>query len=439
MTVAVGMSIGAATVHAGGTTETTQWPQWRGPGLDGSSQATGLPTQWGDSENIAWKVPMPSWSGATSIIWDDRIFVTSPSAPDVDGKKQDGRGLIDRNPGGNQLLLICLNKSDGSERWRRELGGGNRFVMKQNMSSPSPVTDGQHVWALTGTGVFACFDMDGKEIWRRDIQKDYGKFGLNHGFASSPLLLKDKLVIPVLHGMKTDDPSYLFAVDKLTGKTLWKVERWTDAPSESPDAYTTPTVLQYGDHFEIIVSGGDYITAHDPADGKEVWRTGGLNPNKDPYFRSITSPLAYGDMVYATSRVKPMLAVRSGGKGNVEKSHIAWKSDQGPDVPTPVCDGKYLYVLRDKGFMLCHDAKTGKVIWGPERIAQGTYSASPLLADGKIYVISEKGVATVLKTGPKFKVLAENTLNDGWVLASFAVSGNRLYLRGSQYLYCIGK
>jgi len=429
----------ATVTPAGGADQPVHWPQWRGPNLDGSSTATGLPVDWSESKNIVWKVPMPSWSGATAIIWGDRIFVTSPSRPSKDDPNvAEGRGRSKRDPGGYYLMLMCLNKRDGSVRWQRKLGGGNQFLMKQNMASPSPVTDGEHVWVMTGTGVLACFDFDGKERWRRDIQSEYGKFGLNWGFASSPLLLENQLVIQVLHGMKTDEPSYLFAVDKQTGKTMWKVDRPTDAPMEAPDAYTTPTILRRDGWAQIIVSGGDYLTGHSVKTGREVWRLAGLNPQKNEYYRTIASPMVAGGMVFACSRKDPLMAVRPGTGGADAKATTAWKTRLGPDVPTPVCDGKNLYILRDNGVMLCFDAKTGDEVYGETRVGRGTYSASPLLADGKIYITNETGTTTVVAAGPEPKPLATNQLADKWVLASFAVSEGRLFLRASESLYCIG-
>ena len=239
------------------------------------------------------------------------------------------------------------------------------------MSSPSPVTDGTHVWVMTGTGVLKAFDFAGKEIWARDIQKDYGPFGLNWGYASSPLLHKDHLYVEVLHGMKTDDPSYILSIDKLTGKTRWRVERPTDAVSESPDAYTTPALLRDGGREEIVISGGDYVTGHDPATGAELWRAGGLNPGKDRNYRVVASPIVADGLIYVPSRVRPLIVFRAGGRGDITTSHKVWSTDQGPDVPTPATDGKYIYILNDRGIVWCRDAKTGAEIWGNQRVRPG--------------------------------------------------------------------
>jgi outer membrane protein assembly factor BamB len=290
---------------------------------------------------------------------------------------------------------------------------------------------------MTGTGILKAFSVSGEERWTRDIQKDYGAFGLNWGYASSPLLEGDALYVQVLHGMKTDDPSYVMRIDGQTGKTVWRVERPTRAVSESPDAYTTPTVLRAGGRTEIIVSGGDVVTAHDPATGKELWRVDGLNPDNHPYHRIVASPLVAGDLVFAPSRERPLLAIRPGGRGDVSKSHRVWSFDNGPDVPTPVSDGTYFYSVNDRGIVYCLDAKTGRTLYGPQRIKPGTYSSSPVLAGGHIYITSEEGITSVFKAGPTFAAVAENSV-DEYVLSSIAVSEGQLFLRTSKHLYAIG-
>ena len=429
------------------------WAQWRGPDLNGVSAATNLPGTWSETENIVWKTPLPAWGAATPIIWGDRIFITSPSkgeakqpsAPpqqeEEGGRRRRRGGREDRDPGGDKLLLICISKTDGAVLWQRELGTGNRLYRKQNNSSPSPVTDGEHVWVVTGTGAVLAFDMNGNKIWEKNLQEEYGTFGLLWGYASSPLLHDGKLIIEVLHGNNTDDPSYIVAFDAETGQELWRQERITDAEQESPDAYTTPTLLRHGGETQIVISGGDYVTGHDPETGKEIWRAGGLNPRKRGNYRIVASPIVVGDMIYAPSREKPLLALRAGGTGDVTVSNFVWKWDAeaAPDVPTPACDGTYFYMVDDRGVITCLNAKNGGVIWGPERTAPGTVSASPLVADGKIYITNEDAVTTVLAAGREFRRLANNQLDGGYTLASIAVSGSRLYMRTATHLYCIGK
>ena len=407
------------------------WPQWRGPNQNGVADARDLPETWSKTQNIVWKMPLPSWSGSSPIVWGDTVFVTSPSTPTNDDE---------RKTGGPSLLLLAISKEDGRILWEREMDTGNKVISKQNFSSPTPVTDGQFVWAVTGTGAVVAVTMDGEVVWKRNLVEMYGKFGQQFGYASSPLLYDGKLIVQVLHGFFTDEPSYVMAFDTATGEFAWRVERPTEAVLESPDSYGTPTLLRYPDKAEIIVSGGDYVTAHDPATGAEVWRAAGINPKNIDRNRIIVSPVAVDGMVYACSRKAPFLAFRGGGAGIVTESHLAWKHmKDAPDVPTPVCDGKHVYLFDDRGVVTCLDAKTGAVVWGPERTARGIVSASPILADGKLYITNEAGVTSVVAAG-KFKLLATNTLpSDGKTLSTLAVSGNRLYLRTPTDLYCIGK
>jgi outer membrane protein assembly factor BamB len=398
------------------------WPAWRGPLANGISGEKGLPIKWSTQENIAWKLAMPSRSGATPIVWNDHIFLNVATAMTS-----------------GDIELWAVDRKKGEPLWKRHLGSGNNQQRKQNMSTPSPVTDGTTVWVMTGTGILKAFDFKGTELWMRDIQKDYGRFGLNWGYASSPLLHQGSLYIQVLHGMKTDDPSYVMRIDGKSGKTMWKVDRPTHAISESPDSYTTPLLVNVGTTNEIVVSGGDIVTAHDPATGKEIWRANGLNPQNDPNYRIIASPVLAGSLVIAPTRNRPMLALRPGGNGDVTNTHKAWSFDLGPDVPTPISDGKLLYVVRDNGVVHALDVKTGAVVWGPERLKTGAYSSSPVLVDGKLYVTSEnEGLTSVFNAGPKFEVVAENPLDD-YCLASPAVSNGQIFIRTDKFLWAIGK
>jgi outer membrane protein assembly factor BamB len=393
------------------------WPQWRGPSLDGVSSETSLPVKWDQRQNVHWKLPMPSWSGSTPIIWGDRIFLNVAE--------------------GDNLFLWCVDRNKPALVWKKLLSGGNVKRQKQNMSSPSPVTDGVNVWVMTGTGTLKAFTFGGDELWAREIQKEYGTFGLNFGYASSPLLHEDSLYVQVLHGMTTDEPSYLLRINKKTGKTTWRVERPTTAKMESPDSYATPALLKNGGKYELVISGGDYVTGHDLATGKELWRGGGFNNSQDPWYRVIASPVAFNGMVYVPTRVKPLQVFRAGGRGDITKSHLAWQFQNGPDVPSPVTDGKYFYSVNDKGIMYCLDAKTGAEIYAGLRLKPGTYSASPVLADGKIYITNEEGLTSVIKAGPQFQIVAENALND-YCLSSPAISDGQIFIRTTGFLYAIG-
>jgi outer membrane protein assembly factor BamB len=447
----------------------SNWPHWRGPSHDGISKETGLPSSWGakcldgtgpqpaaaqaqsltpaqgrgrgggregrpvlnvscnkmETTNIAWKLQLPAYSGSTPIIWGNTIFLNMATASNT-----------------GSLELWAIDRTNQAILWKRPLAGGNHMERKQNMSTPSPVTDGKSVWVMTGVGVFKAFDFAGKELWSRDLQKEYGAFGLNWGYASSPLLRGNALYVQVLHGMKTDDPSYVMKIDAATGKTVWRVERLTQAVSESPDSYTTPAWIDAGGRPELVIVGGDVVSAHDPVTGKEFWRADVLNPQRSQNYRIIASPTIVDGLIIASTRNNPLVAMRPGGNGDVAASHVAWTFPQGPDVPTPVSDGKLLYIVRDNGVVFALDVKTGQTIYGPERLPSGTYSASPILADGKIYVTTEEeGLTTVFRAGPKFEVLSSNSLLEDcspYCLSTVAISEGQLFIRTASYLWAIG-
>ena len=412
--VAAAMALSAKTalVHA------ENWPQWRGPSANGVSLEANLPVQWSATENITWKLPMPGLSGSTPIVWGDRIFLN----------------VADNG----SLFLWAVDRNKGVPLWKQHLGDGDHKQRKQNMSTPSPVSDGKNVWVMTGTGILKAFDLSGTQVWMRDLQKDYGQFGLNWGYGSSPMLHEDSLYVQVLHGMKTDDPSYLLRISKANGRTIWRVERPTNARQESPDSYTTPALLRHGHNVEVIVTGGDVVTGHDIGTGRELWRANGLNPTDNGSYRIVASPVVHGDIIIAPSRVRPMLVLKAGGRGDVTSSHVMWSFDNGPDVPTPVTDGTYTYVVNDRGIMWCLEAKTGKEVYGQQRLRPGTYSGSPVLGDGKLYVTNEDGLTSVVRAGPKFEVLAENAFDD-YTLSSPAISDGQIFIRTTGALWAVGK
>ncbi|MYI33941.1 MAG: PQQ-binding-like beta-propeller repeat protein [Holophagales bacterium] len=393
------------------------WPNWRGPARNGYSEHTGLPLEWshdGNVErNVLWKLALPDRSGSTPIVVGDVVFLNVAE--------------------GDDLSLWRVDAGSGDLVWQRTIGGGNRFQRKHNMSSPSPITDGERVWVLTGTGALQAYDFDGNQLWARELEQDYGAFGLNHGYGSSALLWREVLYVPVLHGMKTDDPSYLLAIDSSSGETIWRQERPTDARMESPDAYITPALVEVGDGHVLVLNGGDVATGHDPESGRELWRVEGFNPRDSPMYRVVASPVSVGDLVFVPTRVNPMKALRLRAGGEPE---LLWETDRGPDVPTPATDGKTLYLLRDNGLLSRLDARTGAPDWQNQRLEPGTYSASLLVADGKVYATSEDGVTTVVRDGPEFEILAKNQVQ-GFTLSSLGVAAGRLYLRTDSFLYCI--
>jgi outer membrane protein assembly factor BamB len=303
------------------------------------------------------------------------------------------------------------------------------------------VTDGKLVCVVSGNAQVACFDFAGNQKWTFDIQKKFGKMGIQFGYGSSPLLVDGKLVFQMLQGLYTDDPCYLFALNLADGKLLWHVERPTDAIHESPDAYSTPSLLVVNGKKQVVVNGADYVTGHDLETGKELWRGGGLNPTQDRNFRVISSPLVRDGMIFVPTRVKPFIAFRAGGTGDITQSHTAWKwTERGsPDVPTVVSDGERLYMADDQGAFTCVNAKTGEKIYGPDATGIGRTSSSPILADGKIYLVSESAETAVVKAGPKFELLAKNALDGSYTLSTPAFVDNEIILRTATHLYCISK
>jgi hypothetical protein len=219
---------------------------------------------------------------------------------------------------------------------------------------------------------------------------------------------------------------------------LWRTERPTDAPQESPDSYVTPQLLRANGRAEVILNGGDIVTGHDLVSGIELWRADVLNPMDNGNYRIIPSCLVVGDLIIAPSRINPMVVLRAGGQGDISRTHVVWSSTNGPDVPTPVSDGTHLwFVTGDRSLFSCVDVKSGQPFYDRERLPNGTYSASPVLADGKIYLMNESCETVVLEAGPQFKVLATNRLEGSNGLSSPAIVGNEIFLRTSGALYCL--
>jgi outer membrane protein assembly factor BamB len=399
------------------------WPQWRGPTNDGISKETNLPAEWSETKNVVWKLPMPGQGGSTPIIWDNRIFLTS----------QDG----------SDIVLMCVG-TDGKELWKRKLGTGQGIYMRGegNMASSSPSTDGKHVWAYCGTGDFACFDMDGKEIWRFNAQERYGKFRIQHGMHTTPLLDGDRLYFQLLHS----GAHIVMALDKATGKEIWKIERKTDARAENEHSYTSPVLWRNGKDEYLVVHGNDYATAHRLTDGSEVWRVGDLNPNNAQHryrgdLRFVASPAAAADLIVIPSaKQHDVVGIKPTATGFVGSGspNELWRRAKGtPDVSSPLIHDGLVYLMGESGLLTVLDAKTGKELYA-QRLHAARYRASPVYADGKVYLTARDGVFTVVKAGPKLEQLVENKLPDEFS-ASPAISKGRIYLRGWKTLYAIGK
>lgn len=394
------------------------WPGWRGPGSNGVAPGTGFPTKWSKTENVLWKAELPGKGASTPVVWGERIVLTCG----IEGKNG----------------VLCLDLG-GKELWRQTIGTekqGKRA--KASGCNPSAVTDGRNWYVYFKSGDLACLDFDGKIVWQHNLQESYGADTLWHELGTSPVLTSENVVVAVMHS----GPSYLVAFDKAKGKLAWKQDRNLGAPEEAAQSYTTPVVIKDGQGEIIIVLGADHVTAHDAASGRELWRVGGLNPSGEKYFRSIASPVVADGIVIAPyARGSTLTAIRLGGKGDVTKTHVLWtkKNKGNDDVPTPATQGGKVYLCTDQGELSCLDVQSGDVLWsGQAEKNRNAFSASPVIADGKIYVTREDGKSFVFEQGKEFKVLAANDLEGETVVATPVPIDGRLLIRTAERLYCIG-
>jgi len=397
------------------------WPQWRGAKLDGISHETGVPETWSKTENVAWRLPLPGAGGSTPVVWGDHIYLTSAE--------------------GNDLVLMAIS-TDGKVLWKQTMANHNEAVRgdEGNFASPSPSTDGKHVWAMMGTGDLGCYTADGKEVWKYNLQDRYGKFDIQFGMTSSPVLDGDRLYLQLLHS----GGALVLALDKLTGKEIWKQTRKSDAHDECEHSYASPVIYRDPQRELLLTHGCDYIVAHQLSDGAEVWRCGGLNLKSkyNPTLRFVASPLAVpGLVIVPSAKNGPVLALDPSSKGDISETkegHFWTRAHNTPDVPSPLVVDGLAYLCREDGTLICLDAKTGEEQYPMKRTHSDRYRASPVYADGKIYLTARGGMVTVVKAGKEFEILASNDLGEA-ISSSPAISNGRIYLRTFDALYAIGK
>lgn len=403
------------------------WPQWRGPQGDGISNEVHVPVSWSKTENVAWRTKLPNKAGATPIVWDDRIFLTSAAEDN------------------NTLLLMCFG-TDGKERWKSVIGTGNRNVQNNegNLASPTPSTDGKRVWAFVGTGMLGCWDVEGHEVWKFDVQDRYGKFNIQFGMASTPVLDGNRLYLQLIHGdgNPVTREAMVVCVDGNTGAEVWKQPRPSPASDENEHSYASPCIYRDGQRAFLLTHGADFIVAHDLNDGHELWRAGGLQPrNYDRTLRLVASPVVAPGLIIAPSAKKGnLLALRPGGSGDItnDANFKIWEHATTPDVPSPLIHGGLVYLFREIGALLVLDATTGQKQY-EERVAGGNNNrGSAIYADGNIYLPGRDGTTTVVKTGRKFETVSVNALGES-TTASPVISNGRLYLRTWDALWAIGK
>lgn len=429
---AISLSVLVASVSA------ADWARWRGPEFNGSSPEANLPTEFSPTNNVKWVVELPGPSAATPIIWRDHVFISS----------------ADTKAG--QLVALAFDRKSGKQLWKNEIAPGIAKDERSNFASPSPVTDGKLVVFYYGNGALAAFDFAGKELWSRNIQKDYGQFAFQWTYATSPTLCEGKLFIQVLqrdvpvNGRgRTDGPneSYLLALDPATGKELWRHVRPSDARGESREAFTTPVPVKVDGAQQLLIVGGDCITGHDVATGKELWRWGTWNPQRVGGGRLVPSAVSDGKVALAVApRVISIHAVKLGGTGELTDDSLAWKiadRETGSDVSTPAFyRGKFYVLNSDKKLLARLDPATGKADWVGQIDSRAKIEGSPTAADGKLYFQSQAGEVFVVGSGDEFKMLhrvAMGDASDRDTRATIAVSDGNLFIRTAGKLYCVGK
>ncbi len=410
------------------------WPQWRGANSDGISLEKNIPTTWSKSENVAWRTPMPGQAGATPCVWDNQIYVTSAE--------------------GSDLVLLCLSALDGKIRWKRTIGTGNQDARagEGNSASPSPSTDGQHVWVFFGTGKLACFTKEGEEVWKLDVGERFGKLDIQFGMTSTPVLDGDALYMQLIHGrMNRQDQTRtgkVIKLDKLTGKTAWEMERVTDAQFECKHSYASPFMYDGKNAKFLVVHGADCTTGHELKTGQEIWRLGMLNgttklnakPN-DSTFRFVASPCVdpkSNTIIIPTAKEGPVIAVIAtelSGDCSEKASVVKWNLPRTPDVSIPLVVDGLAYLLNKDGQLQCVELATGNEIY-MNRTYTGQHRTSPTFADGHIYYGSNDGHVTVVKAGRDFKIVSTIDMGEA-ITASAIVSNGTLYIRSYEALYAI--
>ncbi len=414
------------------------WPQWRGPFHNGSTDETDLPTKFSTTENVAWTADLPSAAASTPVIFGQKVFLSGCTAKD------------------NTLQAMCFDRLSGKKLWEHDVAEGIRKDFRNTFASPSPVTNGKIVVFFYGNGELACFDVDGKELWARNIQRDYGGFAFLWTFSSSPTLFEGKLYLPVLQrdvpvqgrGRGMNIESFILAMDPETGKTLFKHVRPSKARMESRESFTTMTPYEYEGTKQLLLAGGDALSAHDPATGKELWRWGTWNPSRITHWRLVPSPVAGDGVILACAPKRdPIYAIKAGGSGVLDDDMIAWVSDEvrevSSDVPTPALYDGDFFVLSDVRMCISRvEPRTGKVKWTVATPGRTKYEASPLAADGKLYLVNFAGEVTVMDATDG-KVLNTIPMDDPVapevVRSSVVAAYGQLYIRTTRKLYCIGQ
>lgn len=382
---------------------------WRGSVSSGVSSESNLPLRWSNTNNVRWSTTIPGAGFSSPIVWKDRVFLTSSF------------------DNGTRRTVQALERGNGKVLWTREIEDESpeRASAMTGYAASTPATDGRRIVAFFGNAGTVCYDMAGKQLWRRQL----GTFDSELGLASSPILHNDRVILLCDHdgkGSSTFD-SFLTALDLKNGKTIWR----TDRPGIFR-SWSTPILVSHRKQkLSIVVNGPNQMRAYDFGSGRQLWFVNGVNDWVAP------SPVFSQGTIFAGSgKNGPLLAVCLDGEGDVSATHVVWRhSEGGPYVCSPLVYGNYLYVQDEDGILACYDAQNGNLQYRHE--LEGKFTASPVSGDGKVYTTNDAGITSVIQAGPRFLLLAQNSLNE-YTLASPAISGGNLFLRTEFRLYCIG-
>lgn len=428
-------------VCVGAADSDSNWPQFRGPGSLGVSENPNLPDRWSTNENVAWKMDVPGRGWSSPIVWGNRVFLTTVvSAGEIEPAKKGlyfGGERKEISKAEHRWLTFCYDLESGAELWRADAHHGtppNTLHVKNSYAASTPVTDGERVYVdFAGVGLF-CYDLSGHNIW----STNWAPVKTRNGWGSA--------ASPVAHGGRVfivndnEEQSFAMAFDAKTGRQLWRVDR------DEKSNWATPYIWENAKRTELITPGSKRIRSYD-LDGNPLWECGGMS--------SITIPTPFSKfgLLYVTSgyvgdKVRPIFAIKPGAAGDISlasgeanNQYIAWHQPAaGPYNPSPLVYGDYLYVLFDFGFLSCHDARTGRVVYEKQRIRETNtaFTASPWAANGKIFALSEDGDTFVFQAGPEYRLLHKNAL-DEMCMATPALAGDRLLIRTLTKLYCLRK
>ncbi len=417
------------------------WPQWRGPGSQGISAEENLPTEWSDTENVLWKTSIPGQGFSQPVVWGDRVFLTSdvetgtaPAEHKAAVHMAGGKEFKHPDWYGSDKIhtfkVFSLDRETGKILWEKTAHEGTVFDHRSRRGSyaaPTPVTDGERVFAYFGSEGVYCYDFSGTLIWKKSLG-GIGTMGM--GVGTSPVLYRNLLILLCDQEFDGKD-SFLVALDKETGGELWRVKRQVGV------SWATPVVVSANERVELIASGNEFIISYDPETGREWWRMTGLKSH------AIATPVVKGDLVILSSGfpAKTIKAVRLGGSGNLDDTdRILWTYNKGTAyVPSPILYGDFVYLMSDAGILTCLEAETGRVVYEGGRVPVATtfYGASPVAFDGKILLTGDDGDTFVIRAGRTHEVLGTNSIGEP-SRTSIAIAGGRLFIRGEKHLFCIG-